>query len=183
MPNQVIEIVLRLQPSTWDIVSAIAAVLALIAIFFEFRRARKELASRKVEGLEYAIRQLNGDNFQNALTLARDALRRQQSEYPDGMTPYLMEALFVVDFVERLASLGFVDKELLFYLYNDDFYWLDAAITNLENRKGTKIPELKATFPGAIAHLEQGSKYSRKSVRDTFARLSQERALQKKPLR
>ena len=105
----------------WATIEAIAtAGTLLVAIFVLFRelpKIRKEMAARKVDGLKYAREQLESREFQEGRSLIIDVYKTGSDEFPEGISGYIINVMRILDFVAKLIDLGFVDKELLFYLF------------------------------------------------------------------
>ena len=76
-----------------------------------------------------------------------------------------------MDFVAKLVELGYVDKELLFYLFAFDLQPIERAITNFEHRKNSEIPAIKSNFPNGYALLKEASEVASEKSKEVFYRL------------
>ena len=142
----------------WGAVEAIATAGALVFLLFELPKIRRDAAARKVEGLKYAIDQLQANDFQSWCDILRDEWKKGNKEYPQSIDGYIVSVLFRLDYVGKLAELGYVDKDLLFYTFSYEFPTLEANLRNLESRDKSQIPNIIAATPYGYNLLKESSK-------------------------
>jgi hypothetical protein len=162
-------------PTFWTAIEALATagtlLIALVILFRELPKFRKEAAARKVEGLRYAREQLEAQDFHDWSEIIVDFWKTGGDEYPEAIEGYLVYALSRLDFVAKLIELDYVDEDLLFYLVADNLWPIERALTNFGSRKHSRIPNLRASFPGGYALLKEASKASSEERRKALERL------------
>lgn len=146
----------------WAAVEALATVGALLFLISELPKIRRDTAARKVEGLKYAIDQLEADDFQSWCDILRDEWKEGNKEYPQSINDFIVAVLARLDYVGKLAKLGYVDKDLLFYTFAYKFSALEANIRNLESRENSQIPNIIAVTPYGYNLLKEASETSSK---------------------
>ena len=135
------------QPNVfWSAISAIAAVLALLIVVIEIPKFRKELATQKVQGLEYIRGLLLSDDFVQARESIRQEFKEKSKEYPQHIHEEIILVMFRLDFVSKLINIGFLDKDLFAYIFSDDLVILDYALRNFEHRDNSKMIGIEEKF-------------------------------------
>jgi hypothetical protein len=155
----------------WEAIQALATLGALVFIILELPKLRREIALHKVEGLKYASEQLQAADFQMWSDLVVNRWKAGGDEYPTEIAGEIAAIFGRLDFVAKLIELGFVDKGLLLYVFSNDLYNLERAITNLEHRRDSQIPSVRAPHPAAYTLLKDAAKASQAKTRKAFSRL------------
>ena len=90
-------------PTFWAALEALATsgalIVALVILFRELPKFRKEMAARKVEGLKYAREQLESREFQEGRSLIIDVYKTGSDEFPEGISGYIINVMRIMDFV------------------------------------------------------------------------------------
>jgi hypothetical protein len=84
-------------------------------------------------------------------------LKADGDEFPEGIHAFIVDALARIDFVAKLIELDYVDKDLLLYIFANQFVRINIAMTNFDHRKNSRIPDLRASFPKGFALLKEAS--------------------------
>lgn len=156
------------------VISAIGTVVTtIIAVWIlvrELPKLKQDSAAKKVESLEYALEKLRaGEMYGQERQVINAEWKTNNPDYPEGEFQNYVVTLFSrLDYVGLLVELGYVDAKMLFYREADELYILERAITNLEKRQNSEIPNVRAKFPRAYKLLKQAAKYSQRDFKRSF---------------
>lgn len=150
-------------PTFWAAVEALATtgalIVALVILFRELPKFRKEMAARKVEGLKFAGEQLESRQFIDSSKFIVDAWRTGGDEIPAGVDAHIPIALSSLDFVAKLINQDYIDKDLFLYTFAERLQVIERALTNFGTRADWFVPAIKASYPDGFALLEEASRY------------------------
>jgi hypothetical protein len=162
-------------PTFWAAIEALATagtlLIALVILFWELPKFRKEMAARKVEGLKFASEQLETRHFKDCSRLIIDAWKSREDDIPQGIYSYVTDAISSIDFVARLIKLEYIDKDLFFYIYAENLVLIERAFTNFGSRREIFTPSLKAYYPDGYSLLKEAAKYVSKEREEELERL------------
>lgn len=166
-------------PTFWAALEALATagalIVALVILFRELPKLRNELAARKVEGINFVTEQLTARDFRESVKLIKAIWKKGNNEYSQSADRCVVSALSRLDFVAKLIELDYVDKKLFFYLFADDLYPLERALTNFAQRENSRITENRATFPYGYELLKESAKFSHEATKKRQERLDKYR--------
>lgn len=158
----------------WPALEAIATVAAVGFLLFELDGIRRDAASRKVEGLKYAIEQLHAADFEDWMRLIETTWKEGGDEYAVGVHPYVVSALGRVDHIAKLAKLRYIDEKVLFDAFGHDLSNLEAFIRNFERKKGSQVPGARASYHDGYRLLKRAAAAYSRQTKEAVARLKKD---------
>ena len=127
----------------WTAVEALATLAAFIFLLIEIPKFRREKASHDIAGLEYVLQQLQSKNFQQWSENLIDAWKKGDDAYSDFVVTQIVSILARMDFVAKLIDIGYLDVDLFYYVFCEDLWSLEKAITYFANLESY---QLEVTF-------------------------------------
>jgi len=150
---------------------ALIAVFGLLILWPQLRQIRKSVASLEVEGLGHAIEQIHDAEFQRWIEELKGEWKRGKQEYPDHLRGEIVSVMARLDYIATLVERGFIDRELLFYVFGLTFSDLNAILTNFGTKDPKKLQSTTASYPKGFDLLRQGAKWFREESQRAFARM------------
>jgi len=132
----------------WSAVSALASIVVMLIVIVEVPKLRREVATYKVQGLEYIRELLLSSEFVNARRFILDELKDGSQEYPDHIHDKILLVMWRLEYVSKLIKIGYLDKDLFAFIFSDDLVMLDVAIRNIEHRTNSKMINLEEQLHG-----------------------------------
>ena len=143
----------------WSALEAVATVFALIFIFIELKRLRRESTENKIEGLKFAAERLEAEDFRSSCERIISAVKRSDEVFPEEIMADLVPVFARLDFISKLVKLNYINQGVLLSFKGNELFILERMITNLENKTNSQIPSLKSSYPGGYDLLKAASRF------------------------
>jgi hypothetical protein len=154
-------------PATfWQAVEALATTGALIFIFLEIPRLRREAVASRMEGFRYAMDIVGSDPFQKRL----DDFRRNMDagdigRWPQDMPPIVRALLRDLEIVAALILEKHIDADLFLQVEGLRLGDLGERIRMLEEGKGTPNLQFeRELYPKARALLQKAEEWRQQKL-------------------
>lgn len=143
----------------WSALEAIATVVALIFIWVELPRLRRESSAHKVEGLKFVAERLEAEDFRSACEKVINKVKRNDENFSEDIMDDLISIFARLDSISKLIKLHYIDQDVLMSFKGNELFILERVVTNLENKTDSQISSLKSSYPGGYTLLKAASRY------------------------
>lgn len=123
----------------WGAVEALATLAAFILLLIEIPKFRREKAFHDITSLDYAIKQLHSEEFQQWSEYLIEIWKKRNNTYSAFVVTQIVNILARMDFIAKLIDVGYLNADLFYYTFCEDLWMLEKAITYFANLESYQI--------------------------------------------